>query len=164
MTTILNPSVSSSSRKSRRVALSFLLAASLPGSVAGAFESATAKAHTIRTKAAEPATSQPTLSKGVRITFGEPEFIDDAQESSTLGARVSAALLGKDESKSSRKHQAERPSPSKSPSTADEKPNSRADHHGNVDRDNSNADKTWRCGPWEELWQGHGAGRTCEWR
>lgn len=22
----------------------------------------------------------------------------------------------------------------------------------------------WRCGPWQELWQGSGSARTCEWR
>jgi hypothetical protein len=48
---------------------------------------------------------------------------------------------------------AQRPSPPKAP-------NSPATSKGAP----KPAAKRWVCGEWEELWQGRGQGRTCEWR
>lgn len=62
-------------------------------------------------------------------------------ETSELARRVSAALLGQTKPANVRVARATKTS-----------------------NDAAEADRVWRCGHWEELWQGRGNARTCEWK
>lgn len=63
------------------------------------------------------------------------------EETLELARRVSAALLG--QTKPTRM---------------------RVARAAEATNDEANADRVWRCGGWEELWQGRGSARSCEWK
>lgn len=95
-----------------------------------------------------PALPQPELETAQLVPLPEavrPSSPTDAAEvRGELVERMRAALLGNN-------------TQPRSPSKRMRRPASR-------DTKPSRDTKRWSCGDWEELWQGHGQARSCEWR
>jgi hypothetical protein len=84
----------------------------------------------------------PVLAPAPSVTFGEPELTSETAPSVSLAALVGRSLASAPQ-RPGRTPSSHRQGPKPIPVAT----NSR-----------------WICGPWQELWQGHGDARSCEWR